>query len=760
MPKQAAKVEFNTFIKGLVTEASPLNFPENASLDEENFELHRNGTRTRRLGIDFEDSYVAQATGTEFTNLLENPPSTFKWMNVGGDSSKNMLVVQSGFFVRFYDMAIEPLSAQTPISIALGLFPPTVRFSFATVDGRLIITAGVDVFAVVSISGGVVNSTYERLLTRDVWGVEVTNIPGYETDVAFRSSAESDYHTYNLRNQSWGIPRKDKDNNLVDPKVLYKTDLSVNPSNSEAVWVALQFQAGDTPFERIYTNLFTETLGSKLTTAKGYFIIDVLRRGQSRYSQYNNNVTKYPQIGPLTGTLRSDFTPGGPSVVCEFAGRAFFGGFGGEVVGGDSHSPNLANFIFFSQLVKSKPDINKCYQEGDPTSRESNEVVDTDGGFIRVAGMDKLISMVSMGTHIIAIASNGVWSIQGGSDYGFTATNFKVSRISTFGGISSSSVIEFSGKVAYWGSEGIFVIGKNQYGDLEVQSMTESVIQTFYDSISKISKKNAVGTYDPITKKLRWIYKSGEAFTSTSVQSELTFDLTIGAFSKNRIYNASNNRVEVVSLFSSIDFKQDGNEEAVLADTDAVESDGEAVVVPQTIPSTSLQATRYLALVFDPVAPYLIFSHYRDVGFRDWRSVDSIGVDAKAFMLTGAITGGDSSVAKQTPYITMQFYRTEEGVDINFVPLKQSSCMIRSQWDWANSANSNKWGPLWEAYRYRRPYLATSGADPYDTGFELVTSKTKLRGRGKAFSLYMETSPNKDCQIVGWNLNINGNQDV
>ena len=44
---------YRSFVKGLITEASPLTFPENASIDEKNFVLNRDGSRSRRLGVDY-----------------------------------------------------------------------------------------------------------------------------------------------------------------------------------------------------------------------------------------------------------------------------------------------------------------------------------------------------------------------------------------------------------------------------------------------------------------------------------------------------------------------------------------------------------------------------------------------------------------------------------------------------------------------------------------------------------------------------------
>ena len=41
---QKGDTQITNFVKGYVTEASPLNFPEGASLDEVNMKLKRNGS--------------------------------------------------------------------------------------------------------------------------------------------------------------------------------------------------------------------------------------------------------------------------------------------------------------------------------------------------------------------------------------------------------------------------------------------------------------------------------------------------------------------------------------------------------------------------------------------------------------------------------------------------------------------------------------------------------------------------------------------
>lgn len=124
------------------------------------------------------------------------------------------------------------------------------------------------------------------------------------------------------------------------------------------------------------------------------------------------------------------------------------------------------------------------------------------------------------------------------------------------------------------------------------------------------------------------------------------------------------------------------------------------------------------------------------------------------------MTADDTAIHKQVPYLIMHFKRTENGFEDdagNLIPINQSSCIVQSQWDWANTSNSNKWSSEFQAYRYRIHYVPTGVSDEYDTGFQLITTRNKIRGRGRAFSFYMKTEPGKDCRMVGWSISVNGN---
>ena len=760
MAKKSIKDEVNTFVKGLVTEASPLNFPKNASLDEQNFELLPTGVRQRRLGMDFEDSYVGRIGiyGTESFDISK--VKTYIWKDAAGINGNHLLVVQINNRLQFFNTNVASLSSEGYINtITFPVLEFGVRAnSFTSIDGKLIAVTGEGNVFAITYNPATNDVTYEmyRLKVRDLWGVEYADSDNNQYYRPPQSAPRE--HFYNLYNQSWGAPRRWEgvaNKQFTDPVGYFSSQYGVLPSKEETVWTAMTVKADSDPYEYMRPNAWGELFGSTPVAAKGYFIIDLLARGQSRTAAVEQNFARFPQMVLNTYTAKPDITIGGATVVHEFAGRVFYAGFGGEVKDGDSKSPVLSSYVAFSQLVSSFDDLGKCYQSGDPTSREGNDIVDTDGGLVRISGVNRIVAMKDMGSSLVVIGSNGVWALSGGSGYGFSATNYKVSKLSDFGSIAPESVIKVGETVIYWGVDGIYQIAPDQAGDLVVRSITDATIQTFYNSLSVEEKANAIGVYDEVSKTARWIYYDKLEVGVSTGTKELILDTRIGAFYKYLIKNLPVTFVR--SMFTIPTYRFEEAQLDVMYGTDSVAVGADDVVVPyqQRIPTKS--SVKYLVFTNPNGDIYYTFSYYRNNKFLDWEGADLIGIDAEAFLLTGAQTAGDSSVDKQTPYITVHMYRTEKEVDSTLTPIGVSSCLLRSQWEWSNSINSKKWSPQYQVYRYTRGFMVSSSSDLYDNGFELITTKNKLRGRGRAVSLHFNTEPGKDCRIVGWNLNINGN---
>ena len=90
MPQSLNQKAVNNFVRGLVTEAAELTFPEGASVDELNCDLRRDGTRRRRLGVEYETGNVLSS----YTLSDAEQTATGDWVNVGGNADLEFLVLQ------------------------------------------------------------------------------------------------------------------------------------------------------------------------------------------------------------------------------------------------------------------------------------------------------------------------------------------------------------------------------------------------------------------------------------------------------------------------------------------------------------------------------------------------------------------------------------------------------------------------------------------------------------------------------------------
>lgn len=752
MTKRSVRGEFNTFVKGLITEASPLNFPEQAAKDIVNFDLNRDGTLYRRLGFGMEPSYVYRETpATDVNDVI-----TYVWEEPASIVKSKFLVGIVNTSVKFYDLTNQSITSEgylgeltLPISTS-GI----TKSSLSSVNGALVIATGTPDVVIIEYDSTTqtFSQSLGRLKTRDIWGISV---PESDADPSWRPTTNNHRHRYNLYNAGWATERLVTTTVYYDPALVVFEDLGFYPSENSSVWNAVvTVPDGGTPLERISSRAYKSSIGVTSTPISGHFIIDLLDRGTSRRNAVASSAVNNPRQQYLNPSLiPEDRTEKGATVVCEHSGRAFFAGFGQTVIG-DFRSPDLSSFVAFSRLIRNKNDVFNCYQEGDPTSREESDIIDTDGGLVRVSGAVGIYNLISLDRNLVVCASNGIWSIEGGSDYGFTASNYKVNKISDFGVASGNAVVTDGSVIYYWGLTGIYVISRNEFGDLVVKSISEPTIETFYLNISEKARVSAKGVYDKVDKKIRWVYPETSWDDFNSVTNELVFDLSIGAFYLNKIENYEGNKV--FDLFVTPLFFTVNSTENVFADVDNVLVSTDAVITDVDVTRTDTQSIKYLTVNNNSGLIEYSVGWFNDQSFIDWYDIDNTGVDAKAYLLTGTITSGDSSIHKQAPILVIHMERTENALDAEFELANQSGCFARVMWDFASSTASKKFSPLFQVYRLKRIFIPSSPG-PFDNGFELMTSRNKLRGRGRALSLYMETEPGKDCRIVGWNLSLNGN---
>ena len=105
---------------GLHTESSALNFPDNVTLDEENFEMMTDGTRKRRRALTYESGIASETLDDAYTGVTGT--QIYKWKNVNNDSTLTLIVVQLGTTLYFYEDDVVIGDKQHPEVVDLAYY--------------------------------------------------------------------------------------------------------------------------------------------------------------------------------------------------------------------------------------------------------------------------------------------------------------------------------------------------------------------------------------------------------------------------------------------------------------------------------------------------------------------------------------------------------------------------------------------------------------------------------------------------------------
>lgn len=739
MPKASSEKQFNNFTKGLVTEATALSFPENASVDEDNFVLERTGRRSRRLGMDYEVNYAKASTGFTDAILSSTKQSFHRWESPDGDTSVMIGIIRVFDRLWFINLlnaspSTEYLNGGTHISID-GL--NSAELQVTTINNNVVIVSSdMDnpILLTYDSDNDLVSQTELVLKIRDIWGVD----DGLTLEE--RPSTLSSKHKYNLRNQGWSS--RITSTCGTDAIDCTFTTLGVYPSNAD-VWTFGKEADVSTSstFEKYNPTFMDRNSTDNAPAPKGHYIISAFDRGASRETESG-----------LTG-LPLDKENGRISTVATYAGRVFYAGVLSNITGRDDDSPFYSGFIFFTQVATTTSALSRCYMSADPTSEDISDIIDTDGGTIQIPEVSKITRLVATKSSLLVFAENGVWEIFGDAG-GFKATSFQVSRVSSIGTESPKSIVEVNGLMAFWSRSGIFALTQDDVsGRYQSESLSLTTIQSFYNNIPNIAIQHAKGMYEEQESRIRWLYNDDADYAEDNYinkyNRELVLDLTLKSFYPNTISSLAANSPAVCDYIVLPRFTSALSTTPVVAGSQEVIADQDNVVSTTTIRTTRTTTFSFLALAQTDIT----ISRYSNTSFLDWFSEDSVGVDYSSFLVTGYDIFGDLMRRKYTPYVYFYFDRTEDGFTEtggNLIADNQSSCLVQAQWDWADSANSGKWGTQFQAYKYKRNYIPVGDGDLFDYGHSVIITKNKLRGTGRALSLKIESETGKDLKLLGW----------
>lgn len=472
-------------------------------------------------------------------------------------------------------------------------------------------------------------------------------------------------------------------------------------------------------------------------------------RGHFIYNYLEDNRSEVSGIAGLTSVAKQGFID-----VTAFAGRIWYLHPSGDVL--------------FSRVIENRgKDEARCYQDGDPTSEATPDVLDDDGGMIRIEGINKPKCFMFFVSQLVVAAENGIWVFVDEEGV-FSATGYGVSKISDRGILNKASYVNANGIPVWWSDTGIYCITSDpNTSSATVQSLTKGRIQALYEEIPAVNKQYTRGVYDKANSVIQWLYSDlhEEPYHLDKV---LLLNTKLNAWHKWSIQEANSYEDDGVTYYApylGIPFSVKQLLSTVINDP-VVDNTGETVT---DILGTPVTISKSTGIASSTTANYLCFSNrdneigftfgsFNDRTFVDWQSYDNEGTPYDSYISFAYELNEDMMRVKQAPYIQTFFNRTEtawvageDGLEFNF----PSSCYMSARWDWVDKDATKRISAEQQVYRMKQ-YGVPSAPQPFDNGYPVTTSKTKVRGRGKALQLHFRSEDRKDFDLIGWSISFTG----
>lgn len=707
MAQSLSQKTTNTFIKGLITEAGELTFPEGASVDELNCDLRRDGSRRRRLGVAIEASPSYSSWTVSDSDII----NTGVWKNVGGSADLEFLVVQKSATLFFYNKSTAPFSAQLytdSINLASHQISSgsaaNFKCQFASINGTLIVSSeGIETI-VVSFD----NSANPKFTASNItFNIRDFEFQGDVSDYDTETSSANSSRIYDTANAGW---------NGTKGSAALSTWRSANSNKYPPLthpWYAGKNSDGDfsaSEWDKVFA-------GSTLA-ANGHFIINFFNRVRS---------------GLTTEVINTRF-----KAVASFSGRVFYAGIATSADTGT---------VLFSKVVNSTSDLGKCYQQNDPTAEYLSDLLATDGGSIKIPDAVNIQKLYSYQSSLFVFAENGVWAITG-VDGVFSASSYGINRVSNIGILNPESFVEAEGIPFWWSRFGIHTLTTDSVsGQGQEQNLTISTIQSRWDAIGTAEKAKVTAIYDSINKKVVWAYPDADETVASKLNNFLILDLALQAFIPWKISDQSSSTDAVIGLAFYSGFGADFDVD-VRAGTDGVDDvlAGSDDVISTTVSGFTTGDPALVLLTRKGSDNKVTMSSFSSTSFLDWGNTNYT-----SFAETGYDFVGDLITKKNAPYIAIYTRLTEEGFTYTgsaYESIRPSSLLVSAAWDFNDTFSAAQ-----QAYRLKYPVIVNPNSlSTFDYPEDIITTRLKVRGHGRSVRLKYSSEQGKDFILLGWGL--------
>lgn len=698
----------NTFIKGLITEAGELTFPENASIDELNCTLQRDGSRRRRKAIQFEENNIL----SDFTVTANTKLHFAEWLNVGNEAEKVYLVVQVGDKLYFYDKSVYPFSSGKKEN-----FVDLSSYAVGSTGGAL--TANCDFTSILGNLIVVSENTEPVYITENIDGTfTVTQVTCRERD--FKWIGDKFSYGSELATNSVSNERKYDTYNSGWSGSAGTTALNAYISGRSS-WppLSLPWFSGKDSSDNFSLTQFLKIDAGNTLIGNGRYILDVFNKDRS-------TVSGIPSIEPEVENSRF-------RTAAAFSSRVFFSGLS---------SANNSGKVYFSRVIEDIREVGDFYQQQDPTSEEINDLLETDGGVIVIPEATNIKKLYAFKSSIFVFADNGVWQIKGVDDV-FKPTSYSISRLTEVGLVSQGSFAAAEGVPFWWSRFGIHTLAFDEFGNASEENLSIGTIQTFWDKISPTAKIKVQATYDKVNKRVYWLYQNIGETINNKVNNVLVLDIQLQAFYPWRFSDQNNNTDYVLGFQFYRGFSSSQSTFNVVVGVDDV------VVGLNNVVKSSLveRDDNDVSIVFfarDTSSNKMTMAILRGSNYLDWGDANY-----SSFAETGYDFLNDSVLRKTAPYVVFYLRESELGWSGNnldgYTPINESSLLVSSYWDF----NKNSSSTPQQAYRRKRPVFLDTDSEEFVSKESVVQTRLKLRGRGRTVLIRIESEQGKDFIYLG-----------
>ena len=786
---RAFRPSFN-FSRGVNTDASPVTFPPNSTVDEENFDLLIDGARRVRLGLENDSDEVTDIVPVD-TDLIR----TFKWSNAGGDPDSNFVVTQIGNMLKFYLDESEVGSTEQAFSIDLlsykveGTDDTLVRTNpIAVAFGRghlFVVGKYLEPFYVTyTIATNAIAVFPIDINERDFEGV-----PDGADNVTTPNTL-TDQYLYNLLNSGWKQVDIDQ----------YHTDKSVYPAKNMLAYLGYRrstvtgFDPADGTLEFSSDKMEAE-LFQDAPAPKGHFIRNIFDTANlpvpASVGVYHT-VTDFhiatPNPGPnvfrleivghglLAGTFVEFYTGAGTAYIQYETVTSYVAT---KALTGSHEITNVPDSDHIEININLPSDFLSLVEY--PTSatlHTDDNLVDNSAGYVadvRPVAVAFFAGRVwYAGVNYDKIDSKIFFSqvIESPEQYGkcyqvADPTDWHISDlIETDGGTINIpemaqvyNIVPYSSSLLVFAANGVWQIGPGAGGYFTATSY----------SIRRISPNGVDGPGSVVITDTNPYYW-GKSSIFTIVEDPNQGFLVVQNLSDGVVANLFNSiplasKANVIGVFDSLvkrimwlyrddedllvsrynvllifDLKYNAFIKWRLASTTSVA--GSLFCIKNVTAQTPERNIKIVSVNAGDVS----IAQFSDATFEDF------GTPYTAYMLTGYDVSQSPHMYKYAPIVHVFVKKTETGFDEDSEPVRPGSLTMQARWDWADHTHAGKWGTAQECYRRRRMYVPGI-SDNFDDGVPVVVTRNKVRGRGRSLHLKFETTAGHDAYLLGWATN-------